>query len=137
MGPGSATTPPPATPVSGGVIRREGVVVGNSGGAGQYQQIAMLNVTSEDGTQQVCGVSRTIAPPAMGHAVNPLAFQVFYPRGPVLTLPRYTRYKLVASVAQPNNGAPYEDANAGNNSITVTLTMPTGGQPACIQTGLS
>ena len=134
MGPGSATTPPPAIRVTGGVIRREGVVVGNSGGAGQYQQLVMLNVTSEDGTQQVCGISRTVAPPTMGHAVAPIAFQVFYAGGRVLIWPRYVRYKLVATVAQPNNGAPYEDANTGNNTITVVVVMPGGGRPACVQT---
>lgn len=131
---GQASNAPAPRRVAGGWLIRATLVVGNSGAPGHNQVLAWVNAAQ--GSSYICDQSVTLTPPTQGHAVDPVAFQVFYPAAggdPVLTkVPRVT-YNLRGTVAETLQ--PYEDQDQPNNVITVSITVPKGGQASCIRLG--
>lgn len=131
---GQASNAPQPQRVAGGWLIRATLVVGNSGTPGHNQVLAWVNAAQ--GSTYICDRSVTLTPPTQGHAVDPVAFQVFYPaagREPVFPkVPRVT-YNLRGTVAETLQ--PYEDQDQPNNVITVSISVPRGGQASCIRLG--
>jgi hypothetical protein len=131
---GQSSNAPQPQRVPGGWLIRATLVVGNSGAPGHNQILAWVNAAR--GSTYLCDQSVTLTPPTQGHAVDPVAFQVFYPaagREPVFPKTPKVTYDLRGTVAETLQ--PYEDQDQNNNVITVSISVPEGGQASCVRLG--
>jgi len=129
---GQVSNAPAPRKVEGGWLIRATLVVGNAGAPGHNQVLAWVNAAQ--GTSYACDQSMTLTPPTQGHAVDPVAFQVFYPAAggnPILSKVQRVTYDLRGTVAETLQ--PYEDQNQNNNVITVSISVPRGGQASCVR----